>query len=323
MNPRSTFGTILVVIGLIGLYYVFTNDGKPPLEAMKNYFTSEINREKSVDIAGIRNIEVESNNLDVHVVRGNGQQAVLTLQGRASKPIINDLSFDYEKEDDTLHIALKGKTGFQFGFSWSSVKLTVALPEHAWQDLDIVVDSGDIQLDNQQFANVNIQTDSGDIEAKRLAVTDKLELSIDSGDAELEEVSAQTIDLEADSGDITVKDYTAQRIDFSVGSGDVFIGQGTAALHGSTSSGDITVEAEELLYDSELEASSGDVTVELDEDPRSLFVEFEAGSGDGVIRKDGFTYEEGSRGADLIRGSFGDGDIRLQVTTGSGDFVLK
>lgn len=323
MKPRSTLGVILVVIGLIGLYYVFTNDGKSPLEGIKNFFTSEVNEQETVDVGGIRNIELESNSLDVHFVRGTSSDAVLTLQGRASKSVIDNLRFDYSQNDDSLHITLEEKTGFQIGFNWSSVNLTVALPEQAWQDLNIKLNSGDVQLDDQQFANVDIEVNSGDIKAERLSATDNLMIDIGSGDAELEEVSGSSIDLQANSGDITVKDFTADRIAFEVGNGDIFFGDGTASFMGSTRSGDMTIEVDELLHDSELETGSGDITVELDETPESLAVEFEAGSGDGVIRKSGFTYDEGSRGDDHIKGIFGSGEIKLQVKTRSGDFVLK
>lgn len=323
MRPRSMFGAILVVIGLIGLYYVFTNDGKSPLEAMKNFFAQEVNEQKKIDLNGISNIKVESDDLDVSFVRGTGSEAVLTLQGHASKSYMKHLNMNADQDGDTLHVTLESKSGFFIGFGWNTVKLTVELPEHAWNELSVLVDSGDIEINDQQFTIAELQTDSGDIEIENISAADNLTVQVDSGDIELKDVSSTIVELEADSGDVSVKDYTAERISFHIGSGDASFENGAAQLTGETSSGDISLQADDLLYDTELSASSGDITITLNHDPSSLAVQFHTGSGDSVIRKKGFDYEEVSNRDDDLKGSFGSGDIMLNVETGSGNIVLQ
>ncbi|MEK3883777.1 DUF4097 family beta strand repeat-containing protein [Paenibacillus sp. PL2-23] len=302
MKPKSLLGVTFVVIGLIGLYYVFANEGKLPLAGLHSVIGSEIQEQKKVELDGIRHIEFESNSIDANFVRGASEQAVFMLEGRATKSVMDNLTFDFTQDGDTLEVTLKRNN--PFGFNWSSLKLTVALPEQQWGDLSIRLRSGDLQLEDQLFDNVNIASHSGDFEAERLTVAGELSIDINSGD-------------------IFVKDFTAELVTFDVSSGDVHLKDGTAAYKGSTSSGDITIEVEELLYDSELEASSGDITVKLDRDPESLAVQFRAGSGDGVISKKGFTYDRGAQGERHIEGAFGNGDVLLQAETGSGDFVLR
>lgn len=321
MRPKSMFGAILVVIGLIGLYYVFTNDGKSPLEAMKNFFAQEVYEQEKIDLNGIANINVESDSLDVSIVRGSGSEAVLKLQGHASKSYIKHLDMHAEQDGDTLQVTLESKSGI--GFGWNSVKLTVELPEHAWNEVSVLVDSGDIQINEQQFTKAELHADSGDIEIENISVADNLIVQVDSGDIEIKDITSTIVELEADSGDISVKDYTAERISFHNDSGDVSFESGAAQLTGEASSGDISLHADDLLYDTELSASSGDVTITLEHDPSSLAVQFHTGSGDSVIRKNGFDYEEGSNRDDDLKGSFGTGDIKLNVETGSGDIVLK
>lgn len=323
MRPKSAFGVFLVIIGLIGLYYVFTNEGKSPLEAVKNYFTDEVYEQQTVDLNDISNLDVESGSLDVNVVPGRGSEAVLTLQGRASKNVIKNIDFTTEKNNDTLYVTLIGDQSFKLRFNWSNIKLTIELPEQAWNELNVQVGSGDIRIDKQQFASAEIQADSGDIEVNRITVDDRLALKVGSGDIELKDVTSHSLELETDSGDIEAERYTSEQISFSVGSGDVSFEDGTGAITGEASSGDISLHADELLYDTDLTTGSGNVTVSLKNDPDSLGVTFSAGSGDGRIRLNGFSFERGSNGDDEIAGAFGAGEIKLNVQTGSGDFVLK
>lgn len=321
MNPRSAFGAILVVIGLIGLYYVFSNEGKLSLAAIKNYFSEKVFEQQAVDLSGVSNLKVESDSLDVIVVRGTGSKALLTIKGHATKSAAKKIELNTEKSGDALHVELNGSPG-GFSFGMSSVKLTIELPEHAWDELDIDTNSGDIRIDQQRFMNANIHSNSGDIESRSLTVLGNLDIESNSGDAEFNDVKGTSMALKTSSGDISIEGYAAEHIQFEASSGDVDLEDGSAQIVGNTNSGDITLRTDDLLHNTELTSGSGDVAINLDNEPKSLEIQFSTGSGDGVIRKNGFIYDEISS-EDHMRGMFGNGDIKLSVATSSGDFILK
>lgn len=323
MRPKTTIGIILIVMGIIGLFYVYENGTQSALEKIRNFFLSEMNEQETYDVGDIQNLNIASGSFDVRLVQGSGSDAVVKLQGWASKNNIKNVKLNSDKKGDTLNISLKNDSGIRVGFGFSNIKLTVELPEKAWNELEIDINSGDVKLEQMQFNNAKIITGSGDVVANQFKVAHNLSVHVNSGDMSLRSLTAEKIDLETSSGDIRLKEYEAGSIDFKVNSGDVTFENGTAQLKGRTSSGDIIVKAEDIIRSTDLRTNSGDVTVLLENDPGSLAVQFKAGSGDGVIRKNDFTYEKGSKGASSIKGKFGSGEILLNVQTGSGDFVLK
>ncbi|MFD0590830.1 DUF4097 family beta strand repeat-containing protein [Paenibacillus sp. GCM10027627] len=324
MNKRSKLGTVLILIGIVGLTYVIATGGKSPLEGMTSFFTTEVNERQTVDAAAITNLSVKSDSIDVHIVRVNGgTEASATLEGSATKALLKHLKLTAEPKGDTLEVALEGKRGFGVGFGWSRIKLTIELPDKTYNRIEVNVDSGDITAEGLTFNEAAWHADSGDIAASGLTSLSSLKATANSGDLHFEQVEAKTVELGADSGDITVKDYKAEGINFEASSGDVALFDGLSQLKGSVRSGDIHLQADNLKHDTELKTTSGDVIVELVETPSSLAVHFDAGSGEGVIQKDGFVYTGGEANTDNFTGTFGAGEIKLKVSVGSGDFVLK
>jgi len=323
MRPRTTIGIILIILGIIGVLYVYENGSSNTIQNIRNYFATEINEQQTIDISDIRNLEISSGSLDVRLVPGTGSEAVVRLEGWASKNYVKNLKLEHSKKDGTLHLSLKSDRGIQFGFGFRGVDMVVELPEKTWSQLDVDLDSGDLIIEQLRAETAKLHTDSGDVEASDFRVDSNLTININSGDMKLRSVSANKMDLTTQSGDITVNGYEADRIDFKVSSGDVVFEEGTAELSGKTSSGDINMNVENITRHTDLRTGSGDVVIMLDRNPNSLSVQFKASSGDGVIHKDDFTYETGSNGDPSIKGKFGSGDIKLNVQTGSGDFVLK
>ncbi|RJE83085.1 hypothetical protein D3P07_25985 [Paenibacillus sp. 1011MAR3C5] len=323
MRPKTTIGIILIIVGIIGVLYVYENGSGNTLLNIRNFFASEINEQQTIDISDVRNLDISSGSLDVRLVQGSGSDAVIKLEGWASKNYIKNMKLESTKKDGTLQLSLKNDRGIRFGFGFRGVKMTVELPEKTWNQLDVDLDSGDLSLEQMRVENAKLQTNSGDVEAADLQVDSNLSVSINSGDLTLRTVTARKMDLSSQSGDLSVKGYEADSIDFKVSSGDVHFEDGTAELAGKTSSGNIMMKSDNITRHADLRTGSGDVVVILENNPNSLSVQFKAGSGDGVIQKDDFTYDSGSKGANKIKGRFGSGEIKLNVQTGSGDFVLK
>ncbi|MBH5320765.1 DUF4097 family beta strand repeat protein [Paenibacillus sp. GSMTC-2017] len=322
MKKRSKLGTLLVIIGIIGLVYVYFNDGNSPLDGMKSFFTSEINDQQTADISKISNVNIKSDILDVQVVHGNQSEAVITVQGLASKSITSNLNLTVNPKGDTLEINLKGKDKSFFGFDWNNVRMTVELPEKDWNILTVATENGDIKIDQLVFNDVNLQSDYGDINTDQFTALTSLTANVNSGDLHFYKLTGKNVDLKVD-GDVYFKEFKVDQIDFDVDRGDVAFIDGISQIHGVVGKGDITIKTDDLLQDTEVETDDGDIYIQLKNKPSSLAVKMITGSGDTHIGKDGFIYEEGSAGSKELKGAFGDGHIKLSLQSNSGDIALK
>lgn len=283
---------------------VFFNNDKSPLIGITSFLSKEINDGQTVDVSEIKNVDINTGSIDVHVIKGNSEEAVITVQGRATKTFIESLQLNAMSKGDTLEISLDGERKNSLGWGWSNVTLTVELPEKQWNELAVEVNSGDIKVDKLSFDHADLQANSGDIMTDNFSV-----------------LTALTVNVH--SGDIHVKEYEAEKIDFKVDSGDASFFNGVGELIGSTGSGDIFVHAKDLLNDTTLETGSGDIFIQLDNTPTSLAVDFNTASGDTTMHKDGFTYKNSSSRDEDLRGTFGTGEIKLNVYSGSGDIFMK
>ena len=123
------------------------------------------------------------------------------------------------------------------------------------------------------------------------------------------------------SGNATVDTFEAASLTFEASSGNVKLLDGSAKITGNIGSGNIRYQTARLTQDVRLKAGSGNVEIEVDEEPSSLKVEFRTGSGDSDIDWDGIKYDIKEEGD--VSGQFGDGEVLLEVTTGSGNIDFE
>ncbi|WP_214627420.1 DUF4097 family beta strand repeat-containing protein [Paenibacillus agaridevorans] len=322
MKPNKALGTLLVLLGAIALVYLFFNQGNTSFGSLFSGFTKPVHDERTFSSNELSNIAIDSGSLDVNIVRGHSDEVIVTLEGRATKRVANDLLLKADQDGDTLNLSLQSDRGFRFGFHWSNVKLTVELPEKSWGTLTAKLNSGDIELGSSDFETVELRTNSGDIEVQSISASAELELKAISGDIKLKDITAQSIKLDTASGDVELERYEAETLKFNVGSGDVSLEDGSGALQGLTGSGDITLDASTINHDVDLKAGSGDILISLDHEPESLAVQFRTSSGDAIVRMNGFN-EQGKNGEREVNGAFGSGEHKLTVRTGSGDIILR
>ncbi|MHA6481122.1 DUF4097 family beta strand repeat-containing protein [Paenibacillus sp. strain BS8-2] len=322
MQANKALGTLLVLIGAFALVYLFWNNDNNPLSKFFAGLTQPIHDERTFSADQINNFSIESSSLDVNIIRGSGDNIVVTLHGRAAKGVAKDLQLVSEEDGDTLKLTLKRDNTFRLGFNWSNVKLTVELPDQTMQSLTAKVNSGDVTMDTATFDSIDLRTNSGDIETSAVTAFSKLQLKTNSGDLELDDITAGSIHLETNSGDIEMDQYESEFIQFDVDSGDVVLENGTGELKGEVSSGDIHLDTDDLTHHTNLKASSGDISISISKEPASLAVQLSTDSGDVVLGKSGFT-KDGKNGDKDINGKFGDGELELIAQSGSGDVILK
>ena len=227
-----------------------------------------------------------------------------------------------EPNGDTLELGVQLPEGISVGVNIMDIDLTVELPEKQWTLAAVESGSGNIEIERIQGEKVRVKAGSGDIDMRQ-AKAGELTVHTSSGNMEVEESEADAMVLESGSGDISAERYKASLLKVQGESGNVVLKQCESVLQGQTSSGDIHLEAEQLLYDADLRAGSGNVTIALAQEPSSLAVDFQSGSGNGKVQWNGMQNKESNEDGNRLKGTFGSGDVKLKVRTGSGDFALE
>ncbi|WP_028552423.1 DUF4097 family beta strand repeat-containing protein [Paenibacillus sp. UNC451MF] len=301
MSTGTVKGKLFIAAGVVIVLAFFVNEQG----FAKNIFswnTKPVHIEKSIKAADIHNLIVDTGSTDVIVKRGNSDDIEVQLSGSAKRETADQVQLNVEPQSDTLKLKVENPDGFHLGINFSELKLTVELPKNLWETVKVHTSSGNVDLEELR-GNV-------------------IDISASSGDVTVNEIESKQITLQAKSGNIVTKDFIAERLMFQTGSGDVNLSNGQSSIKGETKSGNIQVKMNDLVQDMDLEASSGDVNVYLENEPKSLMVQFNGGSGSGEIGWDGVTYKERGKEDHKLKGVFGAGETNLKVRTGSGDFWL-
>ncbi len=156
---------------------------------------------------------------------------------------------------------------------------------------------GDVKLDGVS-GDVVADTGSGDVKAASLKGS--LRCDTGSGDCAVEGFDGDELSLDTGSGDVTLHRVKARRIDADTGSGDVV--------------------ADGLEMDS-LKADTGSGSVRLGL-PRGMGFELRADLGGGEIENGIADATPILRRQELVGYRRGDGRVRIDLDTGSGDVVL-
>lgn len=233
-------------------------------------------------------------------------------------------------EYDGRRVRVSGSSGVLL---WAEVKITVprsqiqgTFKNHVGR-LEADGARGRVRLDTASGdviardleGDVELDTGSGDARAE--AVRGTLDCDTGSGDCLITHFEGGLLKCDTGSGDIRIQDAVAQRIDADTGSGDVtVVDADTVEFRGDTGSGSITLEAVgNRLQRVAADTGSGDVLVRLPAD--ATFTAYaDQGSGDLVSRFDDARAIVKRR--NVVGYERGDGRIRIDADTGSGDVTI-
>jgi DUF4097 and DUF4098 domain-containing protein YvlB len=174
-------------------------------------------------------------------------------------------------------------------------------------DARLVTVSGDVHLD-APVKVAALKSVSGSVNAANLAPDARLSVSLVSGDLTLDSLRAQSLEAETVSGDLVLQNVTAERVSAQSVSGDL-------EYSGSLVKGG--------RY--ELTTHSGGVTLTI---PDTVGFELNAETFSGNVQSDmalSGAPEGGRRGPRQrsVRGTHGDGSAVLDLTTFSGNIVIR
>lgn len=332
MNKVVFWGLLLLVVGSIGAAATF--------ESFFGAFGGvTVHELETVDSETIREIKIDSAATDVSVVPTDGQEIVVELSGKVSESAKDTYTLNVEREEQVLEISVR--QAWRLGFmNWGSARLQVRIPRGDYETVTVGAGSGNIMVEDLAAGAITLRANSGNIKASNTVAELTYTIDAGSGNISTEALSADAIHLTANSGnieatgdratssytaragsgDLSLTNLTADVFEFSTGSGRIVALdiQGAAAIHAS--SGNVTVDNPQLVGDWTIATRSGRVEVDL-EHPQSLIVTFDGGSGEAKVGIEGMLFEAKSEHA--FTGILGDGDHKLTVTTGSGNFELR
>jgi len=179
----------------------------------------------------------------------------------------DELEYTVKVENGVLNIDQKDNRAWydfvriNFDFSSDDHDLVIALPEEAYDLIDIDTTSADIDIpDFLTIGTLEIDVTSGDVES-RATVTESISLDTTSGDIDISNADCATINLEATSGDIKLSDSMCDSFEIDTTSGDVDIINctidGIAEI--DVTSGDITI-TNSTAGSFDTDVTSGDVS---------------------------------------------------------------
>ncbi|MEW6366684.1 MAG: DUF4097 family beta strand repeat-containing protein [Acidobacteriota bacterium] len=179
--------------------------------------------------------------------------------------------------------------------------------------------TGEIAI-NKIKGDVVADTGSGDISATD--VNGMLRCDTGSGDCKVYAFNGEKLVCDTGSGRVEVRTAAAKRIEADTGSGDIILLSADAEeFSADTGSGDVEVDTRgDRLRSIKADTGSGDVTIRL---AANVGFEAIADQGSGDIENGFSDAQPIVEGREVIGYRRGDGRVRIEVDTGSGDMVLE
>lgn len=317
MNKRTILGFLIIIIGcfivgstVVNLFKGSDNDNVGE-QAVSSYNAENLNQ-----------LTIRSSSINIDVVQSDNDQLQLELSSYFDNNLDISSYVNVIQQDDAIELKVSAPSQFFSFIKNIGLQLDVYIPEQLIDNINIEAKSGSISVEDTLSSVIAISTSSGNIDIEQM-VSDTVTLSASSGNIKAEQIVSDEITVSASSGNIELEDFEANLITASTNSGNQKLEGSKTAIQAKSSSGNINVEVPNLTDNSKLQSSSGNVNVTLDKQPTNLYVSHDKGSGSTSINKSKFTFITDEDHRSFTEGQFGDGEIKLEVITQSGNFKLN
>ncbi len=210
------------------------------------------------------------------------------------------------------------------GINFGSPKTTVYLPEKAYKNLCIDVDTGDVVIpDSFVFDNIEISGKTGDVSCYA-TVLHSIDIELDTGSFKGEKIVAEQVRVSTDTGKVVLREVTAKEsINIEVDTGKVELTDvKCGALDVQSDTGKIILK--NVISDTtfSLKTSTGDVIFEKS-DAAQITVKTSTGSVSGSLMSDKIFDADTSTGNIRIPQSKGDQMCKITTSTGNIDIRIE
>lgn len=268
-------------------------------------FTKEIDEEKSLELAGLKDLSISSTSTDIKIIPTDGQTVKAHLYGTISSNKEDYFpALEAERTGDRGSINIKWPRTINIGFMNSDLKLDIYLPRTYAENLDVDTSSAKVSFDELTVKGFQCSTTSGDVTGKSVKA-ESAELKTSSGRFELSTNITGNLHIESTSGDFNLNTVKAKSVTRATASGVTKItNMECEDFKFNSTSGDLKVESIKAAA-SNIETSSGKVQLN---GPSSEKAVVKTTSGDiyweGLVSKS--TQTETFSGKTTLKGALGD-----------------
>lgn len=269
------------------------------IEDNNNVNESPVSDSATSDIDGVTNLKVNSLSSTITFSKSKDTMLHATLEGGITANFTPKL--EVLKVGDTLNINVTHKTSFMT-INNSDLKLNIEVPENYTGSLYIKNDSGNIKsLDNFNLNN--------------------LDLSCDSGNIELSNITSKSTSIKCDSGNLNLNNCDFTKLNFDLDSGNTIINNYNGSIEGKADSCNITITYENLNNDINISLDSGSIDLNL---PKGSDFNLDALCQSGTIKcAHPLIYENLGENKEHIKGKSGNGKNSIILKVDSGNIRIN
>lgn len=277
---------VILLLVITGLYIVFNQSFQ--LDGMAFAGSKD---ERTAITNNIDTIEIDIENVSATVIPEDRKDVRAVLSGKGKISVDNAGN----------KVEVKSEKRWFNWFSFSGKReLNIYIPEDYYRNMVIDVGSGHLEFsgDGMKLDQLSVNIGSGDIDLNNLEVNEFFH-DVSSGNVEIDTLKTKTGSFDISSGDLEIRHYSG-------------------AIKADVSSGEFTVQMDQLNDSIEIDLSSGEVNLDLP-DNADFEVNGEVSSGD--ISSEFPLTSEGKVHKN-IKGSHGSGKHKIDVSVSSGDLNI-
>lgn len=263
----------------------------------------------------IKSIFIEADTADINLIPSeDGKTKVLCFEDVKHSVFVEDgvLSVKHNKQQKWYR---------NIGIGFKQTKITIYLPENTYKKLDVITDTGDIEISRDfGFETVYVTTSTGDI-TNLASASDEVLITASTGDINISHLSAKKIGLVVSTGRISVSDVSCEGdFSFTVSTGKSEINKlSCERLISKGGTGDISLKEVIAKKSFEIERSTGDVIFDRC-DAADIDIKTDTGDVSGSFKSEKIFFVETNTGDIDIPKSLTGG--KCEITTDTGDIYI-
>lgn len=199
MKKISLFALILIIIVVILTPIILGYNIGDLGDDLKNLFFAQYETVTYDIDEAFTSLCIDTDTADVHLLVAEDGKSKVTVYKRKNE------SFNVSVSKGELCIE-SNESKVNFSFNFESPKITVYLPEGEYESLDIQNDTGDVILDGGvSFDRIDVTLDTGDAHVFESA-NEYINIAAETGNVHIQGAKYGAASIKTDTGDVTLKD---------------------------------------------------------------------------------------------------------------------
>lgn len=244
-------------------------------------------------------IEIDELFTDISISTDNASIRLVATDEEKASIIVTGKANNHKTYDLTtsvvneqLFIDLDDARSKLFTFYPRFLTLTVKVPKDKLGSIQIEIDNGRTQIENLEAAYIQVEADNGAIEMKN-TIADEIVTDVSNGAIELSHVLSNSVHADTDNGKVTLNHV----------SGDLF---------GDVNNGTITLHTDDLDRSIEFDTDNGEIKIFTEKEPTNASIQAFVDNGKVSIFKNSSKNNVFGKGENLIQLTTNNGSIKVE-----------